>query len=279
MKKDYNKKKFGSAKDILLVNSITGLRFIGSFLVIPIFKSLGGISAALFSAIFLFTDFIDGQLARKLKSSTFFGALFDGLTDKTFGITCLLMLMAINPILFSLPLLLESSILLTQKKKLKKGLNVKSNITGKVKTWFLSMSIVGSFLAVDLLDIPDFITYIKYFSLDKIANIEKALALFSIELPSLIAQILTLKSYNNEANEEVKIEKPVNESTEFELDKKEIAPEIRLQEIAEEKQQLQNELTKLEKIKILGEKMFDPEYYAENKDMPIRKLTNELFNK
>ena len=279
MKKDYNKKKFGSAKDILLVNSITGLRFIGSFLVIPIFKSLGGISAALFSAIFLFTDFIDGQLARKLKSSTFFGALFDGLTDKTFGITCLLMLMAINPILFSLPLLLESSILLTQKKKLKKGLNVKSNMTGKVKTWFLSMSIVGSFLAVDLLDIPDFITYIKYFSLDKIANVEKALALFSIELPSLIAQILTLKSYNNEANEEVKIEKTVNESTEFELDKKEIAPEIRLQEIAEEKQQLQNELTKLEKIKILGEKMFDPEYYAENKDMPIRKLTNELFNK
>jgi len=279
MKKDYNKKKFGSAKDILLVNSITGLRFIGSFLVIPIFKSLGGISAALFSAIFLFTDFIDGQLARKLKSSTFFGALFDGLTDKTFGITCLLMLMAINPILFSLPLLLESSILLTQKKKLKKGLNVKSNMTGKVKTWFLSMSIVGSFLAVDLLDIPDFITYIKYFSLDKIANIEKALALFSIELPSLIAQILTLKSYNNEANEEVKIEKTVNESTEFELDKKEIAPEIRLQEIAEEKQQLQNELTNLEKIKILGEKMFDPEYYAENKDMPIRKLTNELFNK
>lgn len=279
MKKEENEKKYGSKKDILLVNCVTGLRFIGSFFVIPTFKSLSGIAAALFSAIFLFTDFIDGQLARKLKSSTFFGALFDGLTDKAFGITCLLLLMSINPILFSIPLLLECGILLTQNKKFEKGLNVQSNMTGKVKTWFLSMSIVGSFLAVDLLNIPDFITYIKYFSLDKIANIEKTLALFSIELPSIIAQILTLKSYKKEANEEEKIEESVNEQIEFELDKIEIQPEIRLQEIAEEKKQLQNELTNLEKLKILGEKMFDPEYYAENKDMPIRKLTNELFNK
>ena len=89
-------KKYGSKKQIAFVNAITGSRFLGSFLVIPTFKLMGGISAAVFSAIFLLTDFIDGHLARKWNSSTFFGALFDGTTDKAYGIMACLLLMTIN---------------------------------------------------------------------------------------------------------------------------------------------------------------------------------------
>lgn len=269
------KKKFGSKKDILLVNSVTASRFFASFLIIPIFKTLGGIYASLFSMIFLFTDFIDGQMARKLKASTFFGAAFDGLTDKIFGIICLLILMKINPLVFSIPLLLECGILFEQNKKRKKGLNIQSNMTGKIKTWFLSLSLIGSFLAVDLLNIPEFTTYIKNFSVDKIASIKQTLSLLSINLPTYIAQILTYKSYNKEIND-VQTEEFAQNTPSLEIDEN---PTIKLEEIAIEKEQLRDELTNLEKMKILQEKLFDPEYYHQNKDVPIRKLTKELFEK
>ena len=269
------KKKYGSKKDIFMVNSVTASRFVGSFFVIPTFKALGGIAAAIFSAIFLFTDFIDGQMARKLKASTFFGAAFDGITDKAFGIVCLLLLMKINPILFSIPLLLECGILLEQNQKRKKGLNIQSNMTGKVKTWFLSLSIIGSFLAVDLLNIPNFATYIKNFSLDKVASIEQGLALLGITLPTYIMQILTFKSYNKEIEKETE-DATIQEPTPI-VQEENIA--ANLEEIAQEKEHLIEELTNLEKMKILQEKLFDPEYYDKNKDVPIRKLTKELFEK
>lgn len=269
--KNLDEIKFGSKKDILLVNSVTASRFIGSFFIIPTFKVLGGIAAAIFSAIFLFTDFIDGQLARKLKSSTFFGAAFDGLTDKTFAITCLMLLMNINPLLFSILILMESKILLVQNQKMKNGQNIQSNITGKIKMWFLSASIVGSFVAVDLLNIPNIINYIKFFSLDKVTSIKQALALVGINVPSFIMQLLTLKSYNSELNnEKIMEEKTVDEN---------INPLIKLEEIILEKEKLQEELSNLEKLKMFADKMFDPVYYSENKDMPIRKLTKDLFKK
>lgn len=288
-----NKKKFGTKKEIAKVNMVTALRFIGSFLVIPIFKVLGGISAAAFSTIFLFTDFIDGHLARKYNASTFFGALFDGVTDKAYGIMAFALLMTINPVLFSIPLLMEIAIVLTQNKKLQNGLNVQSNMMGKIKTWFLGFSIVGSFIAVDLLNLPPFLEYIKYASLDKVATIKDALILLGIELPAIVTQILTLKSYNKEnsegleniqKNNEPGIDETVvleeQDTEELTTEQPDIEePAVALQTIADEKQRLQEEMTLLEKAKALGNVMFDPEYYAQNKDMPIRTLTRELFKK
>ncbi|MBE6156776.1 MAG: hypothetical protein E7161_03425 [Firmicutes bacterium] len=34
----------------------------------------------------------------------------------------------------------------------------------------------------------------------------------------------------------------------------------------------------LQKLKIIGPAMFDPEYYAQDKDMPIRTLAKELLD-
>ena len=34
----------------------------------------------------------------------------------------------------------------------------------------------------------------------------------------------------------------------------------------------------LAKLKIMTEKIFDPEFYQDNKDMPMRKLAKDLFN-
>lgn len=275
-------KKFGSKKDVLIVNSITALRFLGSFLVIPIFKFIGGMSAAIFSAIFLLTDFIDGFLARRLNSSTFFGALFDGITDKMFGIISFLLLMAINPIAFSLPLLLEFGIILAQNKKFNNDKNIKSNIIGKIKTWVLGFSIVGAFGLIDFLNMPPFLEYIKYSSLEKVANIEDYLKLFGLELPLIITQILTLKSYIKEADDiedENEIVNELEEENSVAIEENTFDdPNITLQEIEEQKLMLQEEKNTLEKIKVLMNAMLDPEYYYENKDMPIRTLVNKLFD-
>lgn len=275
--KEKNDKKFGGKKEIAIVNSVTALRCLASFLVIPVFKVLGGLNAAIFSGIFLLTDFIDGFLARKLKSSTFFGAIFDGLTDKAFGILAYATLMTINPIIFSIPLLLEVAITIVQNIKLKNGQNVKSNMIGKIKTWFLGLSIVGSFTAIDLANIPPLLDYIKYSSLDKVANIKDFLILLGIQLPTIVTQLLTLSSYGSEAKN---IDEELNqEDTILDTEKLEIESEldIKLQEIEEKRDLLQSKLSLLEKIKILKDALFDPEYYSQNKDMPVRTLTKELF--
>lgn len=266
-------KQFGSKKDVLFVNSITALRFIGSFLIIPIFKIAGGMSAAIFSTIFLLTDCIDGFLARKLKSSTFFGALFDGLTDKAYGIISFLLLMSINPIVFSIPLLIELGIIFVQNKKFNNNKNIQSNIIGKIKTWFLGFSVVGSFAIVDLLNMPPLLDYLKYASLDKVGWIKDSLLLLGIEMPMIVAQILTLKSYREESKQE---EKDIKEIENINIDILEI--NNNLENIKKEKELLQNELQTLEKAKILMNAMLDPEYYSENKDMPIRTLKKNLFN-
>lgn len=279
--KEQENKKFGTKKEIAIVNSVTGTRFLASFLVIPTFKVLGGVSAAVFSGIFLLTDFIDGFLARKFKASTFFGAAFDGATDKAYGIISFALLMTINPVIFAIPLLFEMAIVVAQNKKMKKGMNIKSNMIGKIKTWFLGLSIVGSFIAVDLLNLPPFIEYIKYASLDKVATIKESLLLLGIELPAIVFQLMTFNSYNKESKEELPIEeeKIVEDNLNKEDEVLEDNATIKLQEIANEKESLQEEMKLLEKMKALGNALFDPEYYDKNKDMPIRSLTKELFKK
>lgn len=300
-------KKYGGKKEITLVNSVTGLRFLASFLIIPTFKALGGTAAAFFAVIFSLTDWIDGFLARKLKSSTFFGSIFDGVSDKAFGITILGLLMTINPIVFSLPLLLELGIFVTQINKAKKGLNVKSNMIGKVKMWSLCITSIASFLAVDILNMPFILDYLKDASLDKIAGIKDFLVLLGINLPTIVLQGLTMGSYKEELIEEEKVsdeippdilatfskedlkayiakqsledQKILKEYFADELKEDIVSPEERLMEIQEEKEKLQEEYTFLEKAKIIKEKLFDPEYYDKNKERQIRVLTKELFTK
>ena len=267
--------KFGSKKDVLIVNFITSLRFIGSFFIIPVFKIFGGISASLFSLIFLLTDFIDGYLARKLNSSTFFGALFDGTTDKMFGIISLLLLMSINPIILSIPLFLEVAIMINQNKKYNNNKTIKTNNLGKIKTWFLSFSIVLSFALIEYLNIQPFIQYIKYSSLNKIKLIEDTLLLFKINLPTIIFQLITLKSYNKELNDidnnlvNIKEEPILNENIINE----------KLINIENEKIKLTKELQNLQNLKIFMSAITNPEFYQENKDMPIRSLTKKIFTK
>lgn len=312
MKKKEN--KFGGPGKIALVNSITALRFIGAFLVLPIFKACGGVIAAIYSAIFMFSDCIDGFLARKLKVSTFFGSIFDGATDKAFMIMAFGLLMTFNPVVFSIPLLMELGILIVQKNKMKKGLNVKSNFIGKAKTWVLSASMVASLAAAEFLNLKPIFEYLKTASLSKVADIKDILVLLGINLPGIVLQLLTFNSYNNELKEAKEEEQNLNlvdletlteqEKADmmeklndedkalmqeyYNCDKKNESkdvilnvesPENILNDIALRKAELKEEYTALEKAKILGSALFDPVYYDKNKDQQIRVLTKELFTK
>ena len=148
-------------------------------------------------------------------------------------------------------------------------------MTGKVKTWFLSASIVGSFLAVDLLNMPPFLDYIKNASLDKVASIKDLFIFLGIQMPAIVMQMLTLASYNKELKtnlEEKELKKEVQiEKTIF------TDANPRLEEIKIEKDVLESKKTLLEQAKIMADALFDPAYYAENKDMPISELKRELL--
>lgn len=280
MKNKEKNKEFGGRGKIAIVNSVTALRFLASFLIVPVFQVLGGVSAAAFAGVFMFTDWIDGFLARKFKASTFFGSIFDGATDKAFAILTFALLMTINPVVFSIPLLMEIGILAVQNKKMKKGLNVQSNMIGKVKTWVLSISMALSLAAVEWLDIKPFMEYVKTASLANIGNIKDSLSLLGITIPTVVFQALTLKSYKDELKEGTKEE--VKENTEKVIEVpvvSEMTPEENLAEIDNKRKQYQGEYTILEKAKIIQDKLFDPAYYAENKDKQIRALTRELFDK
>lgn len=280
MKEKNKEKKFGTPGQIALVNSVTGLRFLASFGIVEVFNVLGGIAAGIYAGAFMLTDWIDGFLARKLKASTFFGSIFDGTTDKLFAILTLGLLLYVNPVVFAIPLLMEVGILAVQNKKMQKGLNVKSNMIGKIKTWVLSISMALSLAAVEFLDVKPFMEYIKTASLANIGNIKDSLALLGLTLPSFVFQVLTLKSYRDELKEgknqeeENKQEKVVEAPVISEK-----SPEEAIADIEIKRRQYKKEYTFLEKAKILQEKLFDPEYYQENKDKQIRTLTNELFNK
>ena len=83
---------------LIFVNMLTGLRFIGSILLIPIYLNFGMLGMLISTIIFYSTDAIDGFAAKKLQVSTFFGALFDGMSDKLFDIIVLVILSFNNKI-------------------------------------------------------------------------------------------------------------------------------------------------------------------------------------
>ena len=128
-------------KNFVIVNLITLIRVIGAFCLIPIYMLFGSFYLAIAVLLFISTDSIDGFLARTLHASSFFGALFDALSDKLFNIIVLAITAFIEPRMF-IVLLFEIGILLIGFHSAFKGNNSKTLILGKVKMVILSVSII-----------------------------------------------------------------------------------------------------------------------------------------
>lgn len=130
----------------IFVNFITLFRLVGSFVLIPVYYIFGLKVVSIFSLFLFLTDLIDGFLARKFKVSTFFGSSMDALSDKTLGVISLGILSSVSPLMF-IPLIIEILILLVNIIAYKNNANIKSSRIGKVKTWALGITVIGSFIA------------------------------------------------------------------------------------------------------------------------------------
>lgn len=241
-----------------ITNFFTALRAAGIVCLIPVFKIYGGAATALLSAGCFATDFVDGILARKLKSSTFFGSLFDGISDKAFLIVNMLLLMSITPLVI-IPIALELGIAAVQSLKYEYNLNVQSNIIGKIKMWVAGLTITLAYLLVD----PTFTNYLGADIATKLAELGN-IKMFGIALsPLVLSEALTLGSYIKELREGLK-------------EHKESEPEItETKKVTEEKEETEN-LEGYVRDMELKDMLFDHDFYERFKNEGNLKLVRSL---
>ena len=235
----------------ILVNMITSLRGVGGILLVPIFTIYGSIPASIWFVLFMATDWIDGYLARKYEVSSFFGALLDGMFDKLFGIISFLLLASISPS-YTIPLLFEAGILSYGLYSASKGNNIKSSLIGKTKMWFLAASAFLGFLNTDYLALENFLTTLNLtvVPLDNLVKLEKvtSTALVGMEALSLTSYVVNDKLQDNIKS--VKVPLKVKDIKDVIISR--------------------DEETKNE-VKM---RLFDTNYYEENKDKPLSLLLN-----
>lgn len=176
-----------NVKKKILVNLITSLRLLGTFLIIPIYLYWGWVVTALVVGVLFTTDFLDGTLARCFHVETFFGCILDSIADKAFAIIILAILALVNPI-FIICIVLEIIISLINYKSVQNGNNVQSSKLGKIKTLILDFTVVFALILI---------------AVYKLTIMNLSLSLYTIlnfiTIPSLIAQLLTIKDYSCKA--------------------------------------------------------------------------------
>jgi len=115
-----------------IVNILTFTRVITTMLMPVLCTYMSSFSFLLLIGAVLFTDFLDGQLARHWEVCTLFGSLSDMGADKLLGISLLIVLASTYPIM-AIPAGLEILIASVNTKSVLKGNKAKSKWTGKIK--------------------------------------------------------------------------------------------------------------------------------------------------
>lgn len=152
--------------------------------VIPVMTYLGAPTLAIFGTIsgLVFTDFIDGKIARKITPKpTRGGALLDAISDKVFSLSLILGAITLQPI-FIINGVLEAYISIINGKAMANGKEPKSNLLGKLKTWPLFISLIFAYLGIAVTDTNLF------------SNIAIALSLITIPL-----ECINIKEYKDAA--------------------------------------------------------------------------------
>lgn len=235
-----------------ITNFFTALRVAGIICLIPVFKLYGGAATAMLSAGCFATDFIDGTLARKLKSSTFFGSLFDGISDKAFLIVNMLLLMSITPLAI-IPIIAELGIAGVQSLKYQNNMNVKSNTFGKIKMWVAGITITLAYFLVD----PTFINYLGVDIASKIASLGHIKLFGAVLSPLVLSELLTLGSYIKELRD--------GKDSKVVLEEEKIKHEEKLEELEETLENMD-----------LKDMLFDHEFYEKFKDEGNLKLVRSF---
>ena len=143
MKKDKDKKNAKAKK--IIVNGLTLSRVAGTIAMPLMVNTLSAPIFLLVVAAILFTDCLDGILARHWKVSTIFGSLLDMGADKLFGFAVLITLSTMYPIM-SIPLILETLIAGVNIKAAENNSVAKSSEIGRIKTWVMGLSMCSLLL-------------------------------------------------------------------------------------------------------------------------------------
>ncbi len=269
-------KKYDSnhKRNQILVNLITAIRSLGTIAIIPIFNTYGAFATALAAAGFFLTDFIDGHLARKLHVESFFGSLLDAVSDKSFGIVCLLLLSTLNPI-FLVIIGVELGIFAINYNSIQRGNNAKSSLVGKAKTVLLAASIVGSYFCYSAPTLKEILNYVNISSFNKLLELNPDLISTILAIPVIGASLYVAHDYAKTAH--VQDEKK-NSEQQNELSKEQTSSRS-LSDIAHDKKELLkakkeilNKQKELKSRKEIIHDLFDTDFYLEHRDGGIKKL-------
>lgn len=269
--------KYGKnhVRNKVLVNLITFIRSLGTIAIVPIYTMCGTFTTALAAIGFFATDFIDGMLARKLHVQSFFGSLLDGLSDKAFGIVCLLLLSTLNPIFLAI-IAAEIGILAINYQSIKRGNNAQSSIAGKAKTVLLAASIVGSFFAYSAPTIKEILNYVNITSLNTLLEQNPDIISTILASTTLGASLFVAGDYMKKAkNQDKSKEETVLEEKLIPEENSEGKTKITLDEIQKRKTELMRQKEEVQELKSMEEithDLFDTDFYLEHKDDGIKKL-------
>lgn len=263
------KPKYGKnhKRNKILVNLITGIRSLGTVAIIPIFLQCGSFVTALAAAGFLVTDFIDGFLARKLKVQSFFGSLLDAVSDKAFGIICLLLLSTLNPIFLAI-IGLELGILAVNYKSGMNDNNVQTSKPGRAKTLLLGATIVGSFFCYGAPTIKELLNYVNVSTLNTLLETNPDILTSILATPAIAANLYVMSDYLNIAKKQNKQKEEVAKPSLTEISKN-------LQEIADQRADLLQQKEEIKELKSRQEIMhdlFDTDFYLEHRDDNLKSL-------
>lgn len=129
-----------------LPNLLTITRIFSPIIIIPT-AMLGNLKlTAILCAIVALTDFFDGYFARKYDCKSKLGAWLDAISDKLFAYALIIPLILTYPLISTILIVLETTITIINLNSHFKGNKPSSKPIGKLKTWFLSITIILAYL-------------------------------------------------------------------------------------------------------------------------------------
>lgn len=188
-------------------NLLTFSRLVGMIPINILFFTGNTIPAIILTGLILSTDFFDGKLARKFNVQSKFGADLDAVCDKFMFLGLSLPLIVSNPVLIS-NFIMEGIISFINVLGRVEGLDTKTIFAGKIKTWFLSGSILAGYL-------------VKFFDIsNSLLNVLAYITLGS--------QIITVDNYIKEYKKmkATKLEENINNEEVTTIDNKNIRNQI-----------------------------------------------------
>ncbi len=138
----------------ILVNALSVSRIIGALcLPFAIVKFDIPVLIGLLVVLFL-TDFLDGKLSRRWGVQTVGGMILDPIGDKLLAVACMVSLVSRYKVMWAL-IILEAIIAIINVYRVLCGQRAWSSIIGKIKTWFLGVTIVLMALSLFMPNIFD----------------------------------------------------------------------------------------------------------------------------